>query len=60
MEIQAQRFAAVKKWKSGGETVMDCFGTQNEAIAWIRRQKRPRHDEFKWCVGEFATVVDEK
>lgn len=54
MEINAKKFAAIKKWKKGGETVIEWFSTKKEALAWIQGQKRPRHDEFMWCVGEFA------
>ena len=47
------RFCAVKKWKDGGESVMEYFNTKYEALEWIKTQKQPLHDEFVWCVGEY-------
>jgi hypothetical protein len=48
-----KRFAAVKKYRDGGECVEGYFETRNEAEEWIRRQKQPNKDEFVWMVGEW-------
>lgn len=47
------KFVAVKKWKLGGESVIEYFNTQAEALAWISKQRKPKVDEYYWCVGEF-------
>lgn len=48
----ALRFCAVKKWKDGGETVVEYFATKEEALAFIRSMCRTKSGEFTWCVGE--------
>lgn len=47
------KFCAVRKWKDGGEQVVEFFSTQDKALEFILRQKQPVGDEFVWCVGEF-------
>ena len=47
------KFIAVRKWKDGGETTAEYLETQEQALAWIRKQRAPRGDEFIWCVGEY-------
>lgn len=47
------RFAAVKKHKSGGETVVEYFSSKAECLTWIKKQSQPLDDSFEWCVGEY-------
>lgn len=47
------KFAAVKKWKDGGESILEYFDSRESALLWISRQKKPENDEFIWCVGEY-------
>ena len=49
-----QKFTAVRKWKDGGEQVVEYFENQAAALAWIARQRPPIDDEFVWCVGEYS------
>lgn len=54
VEWRVMRFLAIKKWKKGGETIMEYFSTKTEALIWISKQRQPRKDEFRWYVGEYA------
>jgi len=47
------KFVAVKKWKDGGESVMEYFKARAECEAWIQKQKQPVGDEFYWAIGEY-------
>lgn len=48
------KFAAIRKWKGASvEQVIEFFKTQEEAIAFVRKQPQPKCDEFVWMVGEF-------
>ena len=51
--VKAKQFAAVKKYRDGGEAVVEYFDTRQQAKDWIRRQKQPTKDEFVWMVGEW-------
>lgn len=48
-----RRFAAIRVWEDGGQTLEEFFETQEACLAWIFRQIQPRNDEFVWHVGEF-------
>jgi hypothetical protein len=50
---QAKRFAAVKKYRDGGEAIEEYFATRQKAEDWIRQQKQPVGDEFIWMIGEW-------
>lgn len=47
------KFVAIKKYKSGGETVMEYFATQKECLNWILKQPQPKDDSWAWYVGEY-------
>ena len=47
-----KRFVAVRKWKDGGEQVMEYFESQDDALEWIAKQHTSKND-FTWCVGEY-------
>ena len=48
------KFVAVKKFKDGGEAVMEYFATQDACLAWICQQRQPsKTDDWHWCVGEY-------
>lgn len=47
------KYAAVRKYKDGGEAVMEYFRTKKECLAWISKQSQPTDDSWMWMVGEF-------
>lgn len=50
-QLKCLKYCAVKKWLNGGESVIEYFESQEDALRWIIKQKKS--DEFIWCVGEF-------
>jgi len=46
------RFVAVRKWRDGGEQVMEYFESEASTLKWIAKQHTSKKD-FVWCVGEF-------
>ena len=53
MSFAAITFVAVKKWRDGGETVVEYFATRPACLEWIDRQPQPKTDEWEWCVDEY-------
>lgn len=47
------QFVAIKKWKDGGETVVEYFETFSECLKWIKKQPKPKGDEFVWSLGSY-------
>ena len=47
----ARKFVAIKKWRDGGETVIEYFRTREQASKWIQKQRNC--DDYVWCIGEF-------
>lgn len=47
------KFIAIKKWKTGGETVMEYFNTRYACVKWIEKQPQPKDDSWMWCVGQY-------
>lgn len=46
------RFAAVRKWRDGGEQLVEWFATKSDTLKWIEEQPKSSDDEFIWCIGE--------
>lgn len=56
MKYQAEAakfFAAVRLYRDGGENVAEYFATKAEAEAWIKQQKQPVGDEFRWMIANW-------
>jgi hypothetical protein len=46
--MNAQEYAAAKRWKNGGESAIEYFYSLRECLKWIDAQPAPKTDEYTW------------
>jgi len=47
------KFLAIKKWEDGNEQTIEYFHTLKDCLTWIKKQKQPIDNSWKWMIGEY-------